>query len=286
MDAWPIILQHAFYRETDSRYAVGRHLHTVDQWYLVMHGRVRMQFDDASVDLGPEESVLIPAGMPRAPACAGKAPGYLVVIFENRGLDLSRAYRARLTLPSDLRTDLRALVAELRHPGERHTNELLKSLIVRMLIGLERSARTGAAAEAVSPLNAKGRGDVVARVERFMTGALNRPLSRADMAEAVNLSEAHLARVFRAATGRTLLDRLTELRIEQAKRYLLESNLPITHISLEVGFNSFSHFTKLFKRMVGVSPSDYRATGGQSYTADAAATTPTHHNLPDPCPEA
>lgn len=267
INIWPITLQTVAYREAGLTYAIEQHTHSIDQWYFVLHGQVDVRLDGGNIHLplGAEESVLIPPGMPRQPTCGHRAPGYLIAMFENRGLDFSGAYNRKLTLPAELRPDLRALVAEIRNPGVLHTNELLHALIIRLLIGLSRHKAEESPMSSLSPLNENGRTAIVQRVERFMRGALGKPLSREDMAAVVNLSEAHLARIFRAATGKTLLQRLTELRMEEAKHYLLESDLPITHISLEVGFNSFSHFTKLFKKEVGVSPSDYRASGGQAY---------------------
>jgi len=101
------------------------------------------------------------------------------------------------------------------------------------------------------------------RVDLFMKRNLHRPLGRDDCAEVVSLSPSHLAHVYRRATGVTLNRRLTQLRMEKARELLLNSTLPITHIALEVGYSSFSHFTRLFKREIGVTPTDYRRTQGR-----------------------
>jgi transcriptional regulator GlxA family with amidase domain len=94
---------------------------------------------------------------------------------------------------------------------------------------------------------------------------LHRPLRRGEIAAAVHLSEPHLARIFRSATGRSVVQRLTELRVAIAKSLLLESTLSVGQIAGEVGIISFSHFARTFKSQVGVSPGDYRRTGGRSW---------------------
>jgi transcriptional regulator GlxA family with amidase domain len=66
-------------------------------------------------------------------------------------------------------------------------------------------------------------------------------------------------------TGQTLIERLTELRVNYAKELLLQSTLSITEISLQVGYSSFSHFSKVFKTAVDVSPSDYRRSQGRTW---------------------
>jgi len=63
----------------------------------------------------------------------------------------------------------------------------------------------------------------------------------------------------------TIVQRLTALRITSAKSLLLESSLSVGQIAGEVGIVSFSHFARIFKRLVGVSPGDYRRTGGRTW---------------------
>ena len=62
----------------------------------------------------------------------------------------------------------------------------------------------------------------------------------------------------------TISTRLVQLRIDRAKQLLLESSLPISEISLQVGYTNFSHFTQTFRKMTGVTPSDYRRSQGNT----------------------
>jgi AraC-like DNA-binding protein len=262
----PIDIRLMVYRETDADYDWPMHQHSGYQWYLVTSGSVRMKLPDGEVMLGPEESVLIPPGLPRAPEAVSSPPRYMFVVFENHRLDLDPLCNELLRMPTGLRPELQALLRELIHPGTPNTNELAAALIVRLLIGLRRAYSEAEGSRA--PLNTRRQQELARRVEEFMRRNLHRGLQRDDIADAVHYSAAHLADLFRNMTGTTLIARLTELRMERAKSLLIESDLPITRISLEVGYNSFSHFTQLFKRQVGVSPSDYRRMGGLTYSAD------------------
>ncbi|HYF49764.1 MAG TPA: AraC family transcriptional regulator [Planctomycetota bacterium] len=255
--AYPIIFSTAYYRQMDRKYFIPPHTRTGYQWYCVISGDVDQVIDGVPVRLGAEESVLIPPGVVRSPRCVGKAPGYIVAAFQNVGLDLTPLHRRKMACPAELVPDLHALVAELRRPGTPHESELIIVLLMRLLIGLRRSL--GGKTARSETLNPGANREIVARVENFMLSHLQYTLSRRDFASAVNLSSSHLARVFRQTTGKTLVDRLTELRMQQARMLLRDSTLPITHIALEVGYNSFSHFTRLFKRKTGVSPSEFRA---------------------------
>lgn len=70
--------------------------------------------------------------------------------------------------------------------------------------------------------------------------------------------ERSLKRRFKAATDSTLIERIQYQRIEAAKRLLEESALAVDDISFEVGYDDASFFRRLFKRTVGLSPSQYR----------------------------
>lgn len=72
------------------------------------------------------------------------------------------------------------------------------------------------------------------------------------------LSVSYLSRRFRAKTGTTLRDYLKRLRINQAMMRLAEGEEDICNMALSLGFSSHSHFTEVFHRELGESPSGYR----------------------------
>ena len=257
----PITLREIVYNEAGLSYDVPAHSHNLFQWYCVVYGKVETSIAGRVYLLGPQDSVLIPPGWQRAPRCHEKPPGYLYVMFENHTLVLDNLPEKVLATPTELRPDLSALVRELHQPGE-NTYELVEALVVRLLVGLQRAQQVQGQSSKDTPHNKLTQPAVVEQVEAFMQRNLQRSLSRADLAQVAHLSPTHLARIFRQATGRTLTERLIELRITSAKQLLLESTLPVSEISFQVGYASFSHFTRLFRQKVGVSPSDYRRSQG------------------------
>jgi transcriptional regulator GlxA family with amidase domain len=72
------------------------------------------------------------------------------------------------------------------------------------------------------------------------------------------IPERTLKRRFKAAAGSSLIEYLQNLRIEEAKRLLETSNLPVDEISAETGYSDASFFRRLFKRLTGLTPSHYR----------------------------
>jgi two-component system response regulator YesN len=162
---------------------------------------------------------------------------------------------------------MHALAAEVRRPGGPDSRMLAQALATRILIALCRQVRNDVQQKTVSNLNADGHAQVVAHAETFMLRNIGHTLRRADIAAAVNLSEPHLARLFRSVLGKSVMDRLVELRMEHAQVLLLESTMSVTQIAGVVGITSFSYFSKAFRAATGMTPSDYRKSGGRVYSS-------------------
>lgn len=93
----------------------------------------------------------------------------------------------------------------------------------------------------------------------WMRDQLGNPQELRDFARAALMSPFHFHRVFRAVTATTPGRFLTALRMSQARRLLLETDMSATDISIAVGYSSFGTFTTQFTRLIGVSPGRFRA---------------------------
>ena len=83
-------------------------------------------------------------------------------------------------------------------------------------------------------------------------------LSIDEIAKKAGLSKYHFCRVFKTLTDQTVIQYVNTVRIEKAKQLLKNPYLNITEICFKVGFSDISHFNKIFKRMVGMTPSGYK----------------------------
>lgn len=84
------------------------------------------------------------------------------------------------------------------------------------------------------------------------------PLVLADVAKRFGMSVRSFNRRFLAATGKTPLQYLQSLRMEQARELLKDSNLAISEIAFRVGYHDANNFTQLFRRHTSVTPQEYR----------------------------
>jgi AraC-like DNA-binding protein len=98
------------------------------------------------------------------------------------------------------------------------------------------------------------------RAKDLMDREYARPLDVPAMARAAHASPAHFARRFREAYGETPYAYLMTRRVERAKALLRTSDLSVTAVSLEVGCQSLGTFCTRFREIVGVTPTEYRAT--------------------------
>ncbi|MFN7113940.1 MAG: helix-turn-helix domain-containing protein [Alphaproteobacteria bacterium] len=84
--------------------------------------------------------------------------------------------------------------------------------------------------------------------------------SRADLAREVGASESTVSKVINAAFGRSLPKLLNDYRIEDAKRMLADSSIPIQMVASDAGFNSLASFNRVFRDVTGETPSAWRQT--------------------------
>lgn len=82
--------------------------------------------------------------------------------------------------------------------------------------------------------------------------------SRDEVAKVAGLSSAHFSRLFSSVTGNTFKKTLFDLKIKLAQDYLKESDLSITSIAFDVGFSDSNYFSSVFKKIVGLTPLQYR----------------------------
>lgn len=213
------------------------------------------------------DSVILPAGMPSEWRYAdGQSCEMLHIYLEpdflRRTSEGSDVDTARITIeaefgvrdPHILHIGM-SLLQELNHAswaGKAYADLLATALVVHLL--------------------RKHRGDIssaqhysgglprykLRRVIDYINDKLGEELRVADLAGEVEMSLYHFARLFKRATGLAPHQYIMQKRIEKAKRLLVETELPIAQVALEIGFQSQSRFTTLFRHLTCATPRAYR----------------------------
>jgi AraC-like DNA-binding protein len=96
------------------------------------------------------------------------------------------------------------------------------------------------------------------RVLAFIEEHLAERIEATDLAATIHMSRFHFSRKFKAATGLAPYDFVTMRRMEVSKALLAETELPLVEVALRAGYRTHAHFTGMFHRRVGTTPSDFR----------------------------
>lgn len=92
----------------------------------------------------------------------------------------------------------------------------------------------------------------------FINANYDKPITLADVAKSSHLSVSRLAHVFKEQADITIVDYITNVRIEVSKNLLIATNKSCTEICFEVGYNNQSYFTRTFKDITGMTPRQFR----------------------------
>ncbi len=98
----------------------------------------------------------------------------------------------------------------------------------------------------------------VSSAKRFVQARVEEPITLAQVVEHVRVSRFHFCRLFKRATGMTLTEYVTRVRLEKAKTLLVDPSLRISEVVYASGFGSIPRFNSVFKRHMGMAPTAYR----------------------------
>ncbi|MGB0833853.1 MAG: helix-turn-helix domain-containing protein [Psychrobium sp.] len=136
---------------------------------------------------------------------------------------------------------------------EQLTNTILISMLKNMGITQQSTTVKGG----LSP-------QIAALVCDYMQANFHRQIYLSELADLAQLSEYHFCRMFKTSLAQTPQTYLLGVRIEQVKLRIRENKSNLTDIALQCGFSSQSHMGRYFKKLVGVSPKQYRNSVAKS----------------------
>ncbi len=245
---------------------------TDHEFVLILGGGGRFVLRDRTLVVVPHTLLAIPPFLPHAFAC--QPPTDHLAVHFDLAPDVPRFSRARGgRLPYEVRLvpELDLPLSSLAEPG---------GLVEASLIGLVQAWSRGTAANRLAAMGCLAR--VIAEVARprdpaaqppqavredarlraaleRMASGLEGPLTVRDCARAAGMSPTRFAHRFREHTGYAPMDYLKRLRIEHARQLLLDAALSIHAVAERCGFSDPFHFSRVFRAIDGIPPSQYRA---------------------------
>lgn len=100
----------------------------------------------------------------------------------------------------------------------------------------------------------------IANAKEFVQSHVEETITLALVVEHVHMSRFYFCKLFKKVTGMTLTEYVSRVRVEKAKRLLTNPSLRVSEVVYASGFGSIPRFNSVFKRYVGMPPTEYRAT--------------------------
>jgi len=114
------------------------------------------------------------------------------------------------------------------------------------------------AAEQIATQQEHAEPPMIERARQVIEERSGESLTLADIARSVHASTFHFCKTFKRATGMTFTQYLSMVRIAKAKKLLANPQARISEVAYEAGFASLTHFNRMFRRIAGQSPTDFR----------------------------
>ncbi len=108
------------------------------------------------------------------------------------------------------------------------------------------------------PTNEKSKKDRLSAVFEYLKENYNEEISLIKIAEIANLTPTSFCRMFKLKTKKSFVEYLNEIRVSNACKLLIETDLGISEIAYKCGYKTASNFNQLFKKLTGTTPKEYR----------------------------
>jgi two-component system response regulator YesN len=99
---------------------------------------------------------------------------------------------------------------------------------------------------------------IIEKAKAFIEGNYSKDISLDDVSRIVDISPYYFSKLFKEVTGENFIEYLTNIRIEEAKKLLQNRDVSIKNICVDTGYSDPNYFSRIFKKQVGVTPTEYR----------------------------
>jgi len=259
------------YKERSAEYGYSDDSHPFWELMYVDRGRVRLRLDGAEHDLAPGDFILIAPEHSHSVLPADAVARFYVTAHFDSNLSGLGDHGCKVIRANE---EERRLIAELVKEKESElfgAEALALSYLAQFLLRLMRAGTDrGGGAKTPTYFQSNAERGVAEKAAAFLESHFADALTLDEIAAAAGVSNSRLEHLFKRKMEMPVMAYLQKLRIEHSKVLLLESSSNVSEIALLSGYSSVFHFSRRFKQVVGVSPSQYArmvrsaATGGSS----------------------
>ncbi|MBQ8310866.1 MAG: helix-turn-helix transcriptional regulator [Clostridia bacterium] len=209
-------------------------------------------------------------------AKAEHCPNIFIISFECKSEAIRFFEEKRLHLKKDLLRYIYMIMEESRRtflvpypdpelkkmPLHPHPalggQQLIKNLLEILLINIMRDESERDNAESVFLMKEELDNHIANRIKEYLRAHVREDVSVSEIAATLNYNKSYLFRQFKASTGHTIMAYFLNMKIEETKKALRETDRPVAQIAAEYAFDTPNYFSNTFKRATGISPTTYR----------------------------
>lgn len=237
---------------------IKENVHNYYELYFLLEGQTEVFVENRTHRLKKSDIIIMKPNVLHRALSRKDAKQEMVAVRFDRQSIISKEIQARLdsqqgviSLPQPAVEKVNRLINILLEEKEDDLfhNSFAKSVLNEMLIVILRNE---------NQTSQESAGVRFKKIVDFVKENSREDITLVSVAEKFSISEAHLSRIFKKNTGFNFIQYVNYQRIIFAKKKLSSTDIPIGELALLSGFESSTHFGRVFKQLLGVSPSEYR----------------------------
>lgn len=250
------------------------HSHSYCEMYYLMSGSCNILINDSTYSIAPGTVVFIPADTLHKTTYIGKAPheriyiefsyNYISDMYDEFGktwLDIN-LFNTFMLIPLENRAEFNKILSHIMKEQKRNdpfANCMKKMHFQQLIISL---FRYNCAGNLIGTPGNKITDLSIDDAMKYIDNNYYQHITLNSLAKLLNLNSSYLSIKFKSINGMGFKEYLNNVRICHAEKLLIETKKSITAIALECGFESSNYFGDIFRKINGVSPSQYRKLKG------------------------
>ncbi len=263
------------YYEFDKNFVFDGESHDFWEMVYVDKGKVLIKRDDEEVILSQGEVIFHRPNEFHSIRALDSSPNYFVASFVCSSPAMQYFEKYHTTLDKTLKSFISSVIKESEQTylipkndpslkklikkgnaaigGEQLIKTYLEQLLIFLIRGINKKGETN-----VFPTKESMENHLVKEIKELVHRSVEEKLSVPDICESLGYSKSYLSRLFREQTGETIANYSVCVKIDISKQLIREGRLNFAQISDKLSFDNPQYFSRVFKRITGMSPSEFK----------------------------
>lgn len=264
------------YYEFDEKFVFDGESHDFWEMVYVDKGRVEICADDVTTLLSQGEVIFHQPNEFHSIRAYGSSPNFFVISFVCHSPAMSYFEKKQVKIDRDLKPLISAILREAERAYDIPPNQtdllelvrkeqapigceqMIKTYLEQLLILMVRMGEKDE--PVIFPSKESLQNHLVISIKEYIEEHLETNIRVSEICAHLGYSKTYLSRIFHDASGETMANYIVLRKIDRAKTLVREQKMNFTEISEILGFNNPQYFSRVFKRVTGMSPSEFRQT--------------------------